>query len=211
MKGTKMMSISVGGFEIVAESLKKEIELSSIFKAVNGDRLINGKSIINYTNFMNSVGTKEFIAELEKSGYENPVRHNGKAGKASRTYGCVAFAVFVMQQASPKFNLMMIEEFITGRILENREVGCDLFKGLNVAIDTRLKGREGKSNRGLYIQCAKRIKDIVKPDGDDWNSATAEQTKRRVDIEERTITVLATGLVTGKEGIYSVIDSVSQI
>ena len=202
MKTSKFMTIKIGDVSIEAESLKKEIDLTSLFKAVNADRLLRGKAVINHTNFMNSAGTKEFIKELEENGYENPVRHNGKKGKLSKTYSCVTFAIYVAQQASPKFNRMMIEEFIAGRILENRSEGCDLFKGLNIAIDTKLKGREGKNNRNLYIQCAKRIKEIVKPNEGDWNKATAEQTKRRVDIEERVITVLSTGLVEGKEGIY---------
>ncbi len=211
MSSTKKMLINVGSFEIEADSLKKEISLTSLWKAINGDRFIHGKSPLNYTSFMRSVGTLEFIEELKRSGYDEPVRHNGKAGKASKSYCCVTFAVFAMQNASPKLNRIMIEEFITGRILENREASCDLFKGLNIAIDTKLKGRDGKNNRGLFIQCANRIKAIVKPNEDNWNKATAEQLRRRVDIEERAITVLSTGLVEGKEGLYDVIDSVARI
>jgi len=211
MSNNKTMLISVGNFEIEADSLKKEISLTSLWKAINGDRLMNGKSMINYTHFMRSVGTLEFVEELKKNGYEEPVRHNGKTGKASKSYCCLTFAVFAMQNASAKFNRIMIEEFITGRILENRELSCDLFKGLNIAIDTKLKGRDGRNNRGLFIQCANRIKDIVKPNEGNWNKATAEQIRRRVDIEERAITVLSTGLVEGKEGLYDVIDSVANL
>ncbi len=211
MKTNKHMIIRIGNFEVEADSLKKEIDLTSLWKAINGDRLTYGKSMINYTHFMRSVGTLEFIEELKRSGYEDPVRHNGKTGKASKSYCCVTFAIFAMQHASPKLNRIMIEEFVSGRILENREASCDLFKGLNIAIDTKLKGRDGKNNRGLFIQCANRIKAIVKPNEDNWNKATAEQLRRRVDIEERAITVLSTGLVEGKEGLYEVIDSVANL
>ncbi len=211
MKTNKHMIIRIGNFEVEADSLKKEIDLTSLWKAINGDRLTYGKSMINYTHFMRSVGTLEFIEELKRSGYEDPVRHNGKTGKASKSYCCVTFAIFAMQHASPKLNRIMIEEFVSGRILENREASCDLFKGLNIAIDTKLKGRDGKNNRGLFIQCANRIKAIVKPNEDNWNKATAEQLRRRVDIEERAITVLSTGLVEGKEGLYDVIDTVARI
>ena len=211
MKTKKHMIIAIGNFEIEADSLKKEIDLTSLWKAINGDRLTYGKSMINYTNFMRSVGTLEFIEELKRSGYEDPVRHNGKTGKASKSYCCVTFALFAMQHASPKLNRIMIEEFVAGRIMENREKSCDLYKGLNIAIDTKLRGRQGADNKGLYIQCAKRIKAHVKPTDDDWNKATAEQIRRRVDIEERAITVLSTGLVEGKEGLYDVIDSVANL
>ena len=211
METKKYMVIKVGETTIEAESLNKEIELTSVFKAVNDDRLNNGKKAINYTNFMSSVGTTEFINELKLSGYKDPVRHNGKRGKSSKTYCCVTFAIFVMQQASAKFNRIMIEEFIQGRILENREESCDLYKGLNIAIDVHLKGREDKDNRGLFIQCAKRIKEIIKPNDNDWNKATACQLRKRTDIEERIITVLATGLVDGKDGLYSIIDKVSRL
>jgi hypothetical protein len=151
----------------------------------------------------------EFLAEVSaKYPDQQVVRVDGR-GNTSRTMANVVVAIFVAEQMSTKFHLEVIEYFIKGKLLEFRELGGTEFKSLNAAIDRHLPNREGKDNKGVFIQIAKLLRTkILGKDAEagDWNDCPTAQTHMRYEAEKQLIKFLEMGLVRDYEHLKGLVE-----
>ncbi len=93
------------------------------------------------------------------------------------------------------FKARIYHAFITNEILRWRDDGGNNFKTLNNAIDKYLPGRADKSNKGVYINVARMLKDKINPDGGGWNTASYEQLRLRDECECNLIKFLEMGFI----------------
>ena len=116
--------------------------------------------------------------------------------------------IFAAEYLSPRFHLEVIDAFINNKILEWRDVSGDEFKALNIAIDNYLPGRDGKSNKGIYINTAKMLLGKVNPSITTWNDATADELRERAVIENKLVTTLHLGLIRDWEHMKEIIEKI---
>lgn len=186
--------------------------LTDLFSLGNKQRGKDDKPPLNTTLFLKSKSTQEFIEALSEElniDKNNIIKRKGR-GRNSKTYAQLHFLIYCAEKLSPRFHVRVIDIFISNKILQIRDDGGNAFKALNVAIDAYLPERdENNSNRGIYIQCAKLLRDKVfydknidyPKDGLVWNSnyATYEKLQLRDKYEEKLITLLEMGVVQNYE------------
>jgi hypothetical protein len=123
----------------------------------------------------------------------------------------VAIAIFVAEQMSPEFRVSVIKTFLEGKLLEFREMGGTEFKNLNAAIDLYLPGRDGKDNKGVYIQIAMRLRArLLGPDAgsEAWATANVGQTHARYSAEAYLVRALGDGLVRDYEHLKELVTKI---
>jgi hypothetical protein len=186
--------------------------LTDLFRLGNQQRGKDDKAPLNTTLFLKSKSTQEFIQALSEElniDKDTIIKRKGK-GRNSKTYAQLHFLIYCAEKLSPRFHVRAIETFISHNILQIRDDGGNAFKALNIAIDAYLPERDDKSsNRGIYIQCAKLLRDKVffdkdidyPKDGLVWNSnyATYEKLELRDKYEEKLITLLEMNVVQNYE------------
>ncbi len=214
MKTNQLMTIAFKYGEIQIFNKTKMADLTQTFTVGNAYRIMNGEKAINFTLFMNSKATKNFINEIAMQQGINPdevIKHNGKKGKASKTYANLHFVIYTAMQLSPKFQYEVIDIFINSRILEFRDQGGNDFKRLNKLIDTledRTKELKPKGNRGCYIQVSKMLREKIftkeeleSVEGNIWNSSLA--LKHHQELREEYETKLCSAIELGLIKTYS--------
>jgi hypothetical protein len=219
MKTNQLMSVAFpqGTLEIFHKTAMGN--LTDLFSLGNKQRGKDDNAPVNMTLFLKSKSTEEFISALsEELGIDkNDVIKRKGRGRNSKTYAQLHFLIYCAEKLSPRFHVRVIDTFISHNILQIRDDGGNAFKALNVAIDAYLPEREGKeSNRGIYIQCAKLLRDKVffdkdidyPKDGLVWNSdyATYDKLQLRDKYEEKLITLLEMGVVRNYEHLKEFIE-----
>lgn len=208
-----VMKVSYFDVEILGQSDTGMICLNDVIRAGSIARIQAGKAPMQLDPFLNSLGVKEYVsaAALEWNLPEDSfVRKEGK-GKYTKTYVHISIAILAAEQMSPKFHAFIHKTFIEGRLLEFRALGATEFTKLNLSIDQYLPEREGKDNKGVFIQSAKRIREKIlgdKAKTSDWNSASVEQTGSRFDIENKICEYLKMGFVKNYDHLKELIDKI---
>lgn len=129
-----------------------------------------------------------------------------KRGKYGGTWANLFILLDAAATLDAKFKFAIYETFINNKILLFRDESGDNFKSLNVAIDKYLPTSKGIAlNINSYINSAKLIKNLVRPDGGDWNKATAAQLKQRNIIETKVAGVLEMGLIKDENHLLETI------
>ena len=177
--------------------------LTDLFNIGNKMRVLEGKSVANMSLFVNSVATQEFIRVIcEEQGCQpDEVIKRAGRGKSSRTEANLHLLIYAAEYLSMRFHYQVIDTFITGKLLQLRDDGGNEFKMLNLAIDRYLPGREGKDNKGCYINIAKIIRnrcDLVKPENDPtWNQSAADKhaQAKRYELQHKLVSLLELGVV----------------
>ena len=105
-----------------------------------------------------------------------------------------------------RFEIEMYNTFINNKILQWRDDSGDQFIALNAAIDAYLPGREGKDNKGIFIQCATRLKAKIAPENGDWNTASFAKLELRAKIERDLVKLLSLGVVRDYEHLKELIE-----
>lgn len=195
MKEDQLMSITVGAHNIEAYHKTGEVVLSDIWRAGNAYRGVIGKPQANVTLFMNRELTKEFVKICESRNGGKPIIRKEGRGKRSKTFVSLHFAIYAAEFLSIEFHYEVIDTFINSKILEWRDESGNEFIALNQNIDSSLVDRDGKNNRGIFIQVAKMLKAHIKPDGDSWNTASADQLRLRTEIEGKISDALKFGFI----------------
>lgn len=212
MKTDQLMTITLMNGELHIYHNSARGDLSELFKLGNTQRMIEGKTSINLSQFLKQERTLEFIdvvCQEEGLKKEDVVRKKGR-GKNSRFYAQLHFLIYCAEALSPSFHYKLIDLFIKEKILTVRDVGGNDFKALNALIDTKIPERIDRNNRGLYIHTAKILKnkifhniDLSKYTGKNniWNSkyATAEALNKRDHYEQKMMTLLEMGVVQNWE------------
>ncbi|MNC66899.1 hypothetical protein D3C75_1173490 [compost metagenome] len=118
-------------------------------------------------------------------------------------------ALLAAETMNPRFHAHVHKVFIEGKLLEFRELGGTEFKTLNAAIDQYLPGRDGKDNKGVFINVAKAVRERIFGAGagpDCWNTATVDQTHMRYEWENKLSTMLRLGVVRDYEHLKELIE-----
>jgi hypothetical protein len=225
MKTNKMMTVNFGGHTMGIEHLTGIGNLTELWAIGNAYREKRGLAPLDLNNWLRRPQTDEFVRVIEynlnldntgdskcvDSTYleviENTKKSRGqvatlksplivtKKGRYGGTWAHLYLLIDAATYLDAQFKFEVYETFITHKLLEWRDSSGDNFKSLNLAIDAYLPEREGKDNKGVYIQIALAIKRKILPDGDDWNTATPAQLEKRTQIEQHLITILRIGLI----------------
>ena len=212
MKTNQLMAICFPEGTLHIGHLTKMGSLTDMFNIGNKMRVLEGKSPANITHFVNSKDTKDFISECAAAQgipRETVVRTVGR-GKASRTEANLHLLVYAAQYLSTKFHYQVIDTFINNKILQWRDDSGDQFVALNIAIDAYLPDRQGKDNKVVFIQVAKRLKAKLLSEDECWNNATFDQLEARAKMEKSLVQFLQLGMVRDYEHLKEVIDRLAQ-
>ena len=206
------MKVDFFGNDVRCETEGLVVCVNDLFLAGNNWR---AKNNLPLKRIPDVIGTKTFTSVVEalcslKNLSQEDVFYVVGKGRNARTMVHVVLAVYIAEQLSPVFHVKVIDTFVNSKLLEFRNYGSDEFKALNFAIDQYLPGREGKeSNKGIYINIAKKIRDRILGQGsktEDWNSASTDQTHLRYDYEKRLVDMLRLGVVDNYEHLKELID-----
>ena len=197
MKTNQMMEVAFFGDKVHIEHKTAMGSLTDVFHVGNRLRYDEGKKPSSLTQFLEREATKEYIKAAEQvwgiaEGKAVEVRGRGNT---KGTFAHLSVLIYAAEYLSPLFHAMVIKEFINNKLLEFRDEPGDNFKMLNIAIDQYLPGREGKDNKGVYIQTAVAVKEKINPDGGTWNTANACQLRQRAKLEEKLFDALRMGFI----------------
>ena len=210
MKTNQIMSVCFQEGVLHIGHKTKMGSLTDLFSIGNKMRIVEGKTPANITHFVQSKATQDFIAECmsaQNIQYEDVVRTAGR-GKSARTEANLHFMIYAAQYLSVKFHYQVIDTFINNKILQWRDDSGDQFIALNVAIDAYLPDRQGKDNKGVFIQVAMRLKAKLLTDGVEWNNASHQQLEERAKLEKSLVQFLQLGMVRDYEHLKELIDKV---
>lgn len=131
-----------------------------------------------------------------------------KRGRYGGTWAHLYILLDAAAHLDADFKVEVYETFVTNRILQWRDDSGEEFIALNASIDAYLPGRDGKDNRGIFIQMARAIKSRVKPDGEAWNTASFHQLEDRTKIEQSLCKLLSLGLVRDYDHLKELVEKV---
>lgn len=203
------MNVDLFGNKILCETDGYMVSLNDMERAGNAWRLANGMPAYQLGAFLNSKTLKEYLSAASvvwDKPLESFLKKAGK-GKTSRTMGHISVAVLLAEQMSPYFHAQVHKTFIEGKILEFRELGGTEFKDLNAAIDEFLPERDGKDNKGVYIQVAMRLRNkILGTEEPNWGTANTNQTYKRFEHEATLCKLLRLGVVKNYDHLKEIIE-----
>ena len=181
--------------------------LTDLFSIGNAMRVGEGKKAAVLSQFLESGRTIDFASVIQDVHGIKAYEVAGR-GATGGTWACLQMMIFAAEYLSPRFHLEVIDAFINNKILEWRDVSGDEFKALNIAIDNYLPGRDGKSNKGIYINTAKMLLEKVNPSIRTWNDASADELRERATIENKLVTTLQLGLIKDWEHMKEIIEKI---
>ena len=185
-----VMRVDLFGSEVRCDTDGFLVSLNDLLSAGNKHRAANEMPVKNMYDIVSTKGFKEFVDAVE-SNTKIPKDKLIKTvkGRNGRTMAHIYIAVYVAEQMSPAFHVEVIKTFTEQKILEYRVYGGSEFNELNKHVDAFLPGRDGKNNKGIYINLAKILRRrILRTSGDDlpnWGNASAEQTMERYEKERK--------------------------
>ncbi len=207
-----VMTVDFLGQVIKANTSDNTVCLNDLFNAGNSYRLSTGQAALQMPSFLKSKTVEDYLqaASLEWNvPVESFIRREGK-GNNTRTYVHLSLAVLAAESLSPRFHAYVHKTFIEGKLLEYRELGGTEFKKLNAYIDLYLPEREGRDNKGIFINVAKLIRNKVLGEDkttEDWNSATAAATHCRYEYENTLCTLLKLNVVKNYDHLKELINA----
>jgi hypothetical protein len=205
------VTVSFFGNVIRAQTSGSRVCLNDMFIAGNALRLAEGKPALQMNAFLGSKGFNEYV-EAAAEEWNLPAEHfmmkEGR-GRNTKTFVHVSVALLAAESMSARFHAHVHRVFIEGKLLEFRERGGTEFKKLNASVDQYLNGRDGKDNRGVFIQIAKLIRSRILGDDavtDDWNRASVSQTHLRYEWENKICDLLRLGVVRDYDHLKELIN-----
>ena len=202
------MQVDFFGNSVRCETDGHMVSLTDLATAGNKHRAVNAMPIKPLIQVLNSVAFSEFKAVAEKDMPDMELLRVEGRGNTKRTMGHLFLAVFVAEQYSTEFHYKVIKTFMEGKLLEFRELGGTEFKTLNAAIDLYLPDRQGKDNKGVYIQSAIKLRTRILGSDTDWGGASVAQTHTRYDFERRLVDMLRVGVVRDWEHLKELIEKI---
>jgi len=204
------LSVDFFGNTVRAQTDGSRVCLNDLFMAGNAYRLSNSKPALQMSSFLGSkslIEYKEAAAEEWNIPKEDFIKKEGKGAK-TRTYAHISIAMLAAESISPRFHAHVHRVFVEGKLLEFRERGGTEFMKLNAAIDQYLPGRDGKDNKGVFIQTAKQLRGrIISHDSKagDWDFASVDQTHMRYDWEHKLCEMLRLSLIRNYDHLKEII------
>jgi hypothetical protein len=195
MKTNQLMDVAFSKGNVQVFHKTAMGDLTQLFNVGNSFRLSEGKAIMPLAKFKETKAFKEFTLIVESNIKGKALTVSGK-GRGASTWANIHLMIYAAEYLSSQFHFEVIDAFINGKLLEYRDESGDQFKALNRVIDDYLPNREGKDNKGVYIQVAKAIKAKIDPELTSWNFATADNLQQRLKYENSLVTVLQLGVVS---------------
>jgi hypothetical protein len=222
MKTNQTMLLAFDNRMLSVEHKTQMGSLTELWAIGNGIRKSKGLPEMDMSNYLRSPETLELVQAIEKSqGFKSVESTDSKNGrvetiktdliktKRGRNGGTWAHLYLMLDAASrmdADFKVMLYDILIKGKLLDWRDDSGDSFKALNIALDEMVESVSGKHPcTAFYQRVASYIKDKIKPTGDNWNTATHEELKRRDKVESKLITVLELNLISSESDIIRVI------
>jgi hypothetical protein len=210
--GNYVMQVDFFGNNVRAETSGNLVCLNDLITAGNAWRVVNGLSARKLADITTTDSFKNFVASVSKIKslpVESLFFATGR-GRNSRTMGHLIVAIYVAEQMSPEFHVNVIDTFVSGKLLEFRELGGTEFKNLNAAIDLYLPDRASKDNTGVYINVAKliRLKLLGAECAEGWNAASIAQIHSRYDVESKLVSMLKLGVVNDYKHLCELIQKI---
>lgn len=238
METNQKMLVQIGDFTQEIEHKTMIGNLNTLWAYGNGLRVKKGLGTLNIDDYLRSNETMEFMIALDKKlKYGNlPYLKNEQLDEIKIEYDCYGRAkitegklsciktkkgkgggtwahLYILLDAAARldanFKLEIYDAFITNKILQWRDDSGNEFKAINIAIDAYLPGRENKeSNKGIYINLAKLLKDKINPNLNNWNEANYSELEKRTKYELQIIGFLRAGLIKDWEHLKEVIERI---
>jgi len=223
---TQLIDVNVCGRAVEAYT-NGMLVFKSLETAGNAVRILKGKSPMNMSKYLESDDLREYTVSLVQYANKNQLCVGSPSGKewtrddfikkegpkrTSRMLVHLNVALKIAMRMDSDFEVELIESFIAGRILEFRLMGGDEFKRLNRMLD-RLSDRRGKSNIGVYIQTANKIREMCELKWDKgespWNATTANSfaQKSRFEVQEKLCDYIEMGFIKDYEHFKEVLKS----
>jgi hypothetical protein len=197
--GNYVMQVDFFGNSVRCDTDGLMISLNDLLTAGNNWRAKNDMPLKRLEDITGTNAFKAFKADVcEETGMAEEEVFKSVKGRNGRTMAHVFIAVYVAEQISSKFHVKVIKTFVESKLLEFRDLGGTEFKTVNLAVDMYLPGREGKENKGIYINLAKLLREKILGPGsctDDWNKASVAQTHARYEAERKLSDMLRLGVI----------------
>ena len=219
------MKINIGSHEVDFDSDTQMGDLTQIFGIGNAYRNQRGNKSLSITEWLRDPQTIEFICVVEHelglstqddsrdlSDTTNTIKSpliKTKRGRYGGTWAHLYILLDAAMHLDAKLRLEMIKLFIESKLLEWRDHSGNEFIALNLALDAYIPGRdkvEGDNRKWLYINVAKKIKEKILQEGEDWNNATPEQLELRTKYERELISFLRMELVRDEQHLFELIN-----
>jgi len=176
MKTAVIMKRELFGCEVEQNSKTEMFNATSLVKAGNKWRSLNGLSDFNLSQWLKQQNTKEFIAELEKK--NGSVLSVGRGRNASTWVHALLFIDLALA-ISPKLKIE-VYDWLLDNLIKYRNESGDSYKRMAGALFVNSKNKAYFSN---YIQeVANKIR--LSCGVDDWQKATENQLNKRDKIHD---------------------------
>lgn len=177
MKTKVLMKREIFGEEIKQDSKNYFFSATDLIKAGNRWRVQQKKDFFHLDRWLQTKGTKEFIAALEeKTGQK--VLISGR-GRGVNTWVHPYLFIDIALAISPDLKIQ-VYEWIFDKLIEYRNTSGDSYKKMTGAL---YQNSQVKSKFGLEIaEIADRIKNVCGVE--DWQKADEKQLKYREKLQE---------------------------
>lgn len=210
-----IMRSILGDFEIRANYKEQEINLSDVWRAGSQLRLREGNSAGDLGQWLAGDSRKRMAQRMcEKLDLAYVWRKTGR-GRSVQYWANLHFAIYAAEYLSEEFHFMVIDGFITNKLMLIRESGCEDYKLLNICLDTLYNGKANVPAH-VRIQVANEIrKKCGLPSKKDlegrnpWNTvlATSDKLQLRDKLETFIIRSIKAGFIKEYDQIIEVIKS----
>jgi len=231
-----MMTVNFGGHKMQIEHKTGMGNLTELWAIGNAYRQQRGIEPLDLDLWMRRPQTEEFVRVVEynlnienkddskhcesqklefvskNKGRVDKVKSpliKTKRGRYGGTWANLYLLIDAATYLDAQFKFEVYETFITNKLLEWRDHSGNEFIALNLALDAYIPGRdkvEGDNRKWLYINVAKKIKEKILQEGEDWNNATPEQLELRTKYERELISFLRMELVRDEQHLFELIN-----
>lgn len=209
MDTNQLLTLMFGDDRVTLEHKTLYGSLTKVLQAANAYRMVDKHGQpVQLASLLSSTGFSQQIALLEQDKQftldERGAWFKHGKGRNTDTHAHLMLLLYVAQTVSPRFHYEFNKRIVLGQLCLWRDKSGEAFKDLNTVVALSADKVLGKpSHKEHYITLAKAIKDNVKPDGNDWNTATADQLRARAALEEKLIAFLEADVVRDWEHLKS--------
>lgn len=186
MKTEVNMERTLFGKPVLQKSKSEFLSATDLVKAGNLFRAERDKSPFNLSQWLNQQSTIEFIDEIKRSEFVDPVIKG--RGRGAKTWVHPLLFIDIALSIDPKLKVE-VYKWLQDELLKYRNMSGDSYKKLSGAIFVHMANKQ-EFPRYMSL-LASRIKEIC--GARDWQTATESQLKLRNKIHEN-ISLLASTL-----------------
>lgn len=190
---------------------KGMVNLNQLFLLGNKYRAEVGLPAFQIAAFLRAKGTMEYIAAAKE---EWNLQDQDLIVRPTNGTGCtmvhISIAVLAAASMNVKLHAKLHRRLIESETARFVSTGGTEFKNLNASIDQYLPGRDGRDNKGVFIQIAKALRTRVlgTDDADGWNAASVAQTHERYEVENKLCDLLRLGLVRDYDHLKELVSKI---